>query len=239
MQQYFINISLKEDMTITLNKEQSHHILRVLRMRDNQHIRLVDITENVFLASIVTKNPIEATVLQQLPKPKAIQSKITLVVSMIKQERWNWLLQKATECGAMRIVPMITRRSVVSIDPKDWSKKSERYNKITLEAAEQSYRTNLCVVTDPINLEDVHQYKSQINVIAYEKEEASSLFEQVKANQSVTLVIGPEGGFDPSEVLWLQQHGFTSVSLGPRIYRTETAAIVGCTIIEMAGQHHD
>ena len=121
------------------------------------------------------------------------------------------------------------------MDDKNTNKKLERWNLIAKEACEQSKRNTKVVIDEPINLNDILKYKSELNLIAYEDmscEGSRHLFELLENNpSSITIVVGPEGGFDSKEVDFLVQNDFISVSLGKRILRSETAPLYMLSVI--------
>jgi 16S rRNA (uracil1498-N3)-methyltransferase len=151
--------------------------------------------------------------------------KVTLIQALIRKERWEFLLQKATELGVYRIVPIELKRNVVKWEKNESKNKMDRYQKIMQEAAEQSKRTFVPKLETIIKLNEIDQYKSDINLVAYENEKDKPMRDYVKSNQSVTIICGPEGGFDEREVEYLLNNGFISVSLGKRILRAETAGL--------------
>lgn len=240
MQQYFVQKKLSMDMEFDMTEEQSRHISTVLRMKDGKIIRLVDSQSSVFYGSIqVNKNIVRVKVTQPIVEERESNVKITLAMALIKGERWDWVLEKATECGVFKIVPFISSRCVVKEKPEATVRKLERYRKILSEAAEQSYRHNIPEILEPISLKQLNEHKSEENFLAYEKEESHFLSSLKRDFSSVTIVIGPEGGFTREEADYLIRQGFVSVSLGKRILRAETAAIAACIILDTIGERHD
>ena len=134
-------------------------------------------------------------------------------------------IQKLVELCVKRIVPYKSVRSVVKV--KD-GKKQERLQKIAKEAAEQSHRNIIPEVTDAIDLKQIKNYLSEANYICYESETNIS---DISKNNSITYIIGPEGGFEDNEYQKICDLGFESVSLGKRILRAETAALYMTSII--------
>ena len=145
--------------------------------------------------------------------------------ALAKGDKIDTVIQKATELGVARIVLINTERCVVKYEGKDTNKKLERFSKIAKEASEQSHRLRIPEIVGPINLNDVDQYMCDVNLLAYEKVagKTDNIPLEFKGN-SVSAMIGPEGGFSEKEVELLQKKGFSLISLGKRILRTETAA---------------
>ena len=230
MRQYFAMGKLEPGSLYQFTNEQLHHLKDVLRVQSGDIIRLVDNENRPFMAKIVFegKKP-QAEVLYQLEEDKT-NREVVLCAALIKRDKWEWLIQKAAELGADRIVPVITERTVIDLKEGEADKKLIRWNKIALEACQQSNRTTICEVDSPISLKEISQYKRDINLAAYEKEDANRLIDAVK-DGSICVMIGPEGGFSSKEIEFLKAEGFASVSLGRNILRAETAAIYVLSVI--------
>jgi 16S rRNA (uracil1498-N3)-methyltransferase len=240
MQQYFVNQKLTTDMEFEMTQEQSRHISTVLRMTDGKIIRLADTSGFLYYGSIqISKTGVRVKVTQPIDERRESKVKIALAVALIKGDRWDWMLEKATECGVTKIVPFISSRCVVKDKPETAQRKLERYRKILTEAAEQSYRHIVPEITEPVSYKQLIDHKSMLNFVAYEKEDSCYLYDIHDEISSVTIVIGPEGGFSVDEIDYLTNRGFTSVSLGKRIFRAETAAIAACIMLDTLGEQHD
>lgn len=223
MQQYFIDKKLNVNDLVDIREDIIYHLTKVLR-DTNKTFRLVDSDNHVFLCSLVDS---KALVNKKLDENNELNVYITAIVSLIKSDKFELILQKLTELGVNRIVPYNAKRSIVKETKKD--KKIERYRKIITEAAEQSHRNVIPEITNAISYKDLKNYMSDLNLLAYEKEK-ESFSGSLKAN-SVSFIIGPEGGFDLEELESIKSLGFKSISLGKRILRAETAAIYLSSII--------
>ena len=228
MQQYYIEEKANLNETITFNKEQSHHIARVLRMKDDDVVKVVDPYQNAFLVKLKVAKEVEGICFEKL-ETRVETPFITLVQGMIKKDKWDFLIKKTCEVGVNEIIPMISSRCIVKITKED-KNKMDRYNKIALEACEQCKRESLVHVKDPISFKEIIKNKKELNIIAYEDADfkaapLKSLLQANKDVKSILYVIGPEGGFSKEEVDTLVKEGFYCVSLGERILRAETAAI--------------
>ena len=160
---------------------------------------------------------------------------ITLCCALIKQDKFEWMLQKACELGVHKIVPFVSKNTVVKLDEKKAEKKLIRWNEILLAATKQCNRNTLVELEPVIALKELSNYKSECNLVAYEKENDPSkhMAHYLKDNpQSITVCIGPEGGFEESEIQVLNEFGFDNCSLGKNILRAETAACYVLTAIE-------
>ena len=219
MQQYFVNEKLSVNTLIDLNEEILKHTKVVLRKKDGYKFRVIDVENQCFLVELKDN---QALVLEYIEEDHELPIDVTVVMSLIKNEKFDLTLQKLTELGVKRIVPFSANRSIIKI--KDEDKKIERFKKIVTEASEQCHREVVPEITNVANLKDIVKYMSKYNYIAYEKEETHPLpFRDV--DDSLTVVIGPEGGFEKSEVEALEAMGFECKTLGKRILRAETAAI--------------
>ena len=229
MQQYFINEELSLDGKIKLRDDILYHLKKVLRCT-NENFRLVDTNGKIYLAKMVDDY---AHILKYLDEDNELDVDITAIIALIKSDKFELILQKLTELGVKKIVPYNAYRSIVK--EKKSEKKLERYKKILMEAAEQCHRNFIPEIIPAIDLKDINKFKSDLNLIAYEKQEAG-IKAKLKNKKSITFIIGPEGGFDPVEYQKLVDIGFESISLGKRILRAETAAIYLDSIIGEAYQ---
>ena len=147
------------------------------------------------------------------------------------------IIQKAVELGAYQIIPVATRRSVVKLDAKKEEAKIKRWNAIAESAAKQSGRMLIPQVAKVMSLKEAYAFAGQLdyNVIPYELAEGMDrtreIIEQIQPGQDIAVFIGPEGGFDPSEIALAKEEGMHLVSLGKRILRTETAGLATLSIL--------
>lgn len=231
MQQYFIDTCLQSGDVITFDTQQSHHIANVMRMRENEQIRLCDQQEKLFFAKVHFQHKqVQAIVLDPIVDQTHNAVCITLAQGMIKGEKWDYLLQKSAELGVDEILPFISSRCVVKAKEDKLDRKMQRWNKILREACEQCKRSSLVKLQEPQPFLELPESGYDLKLIAYEDADVQSekLYETLEANiniQSVIIVIGSEGGFSKEEVALLEEKGYQRVSLGARILRAETAAL--------------
>ncbi len=231
MRQYFAKGVLKVGDDYFFTSQQSHHLRNVLRAKSGDEVRIVDEDHHAFLGVLAFDGEEVSCHLLEQAESSNEDREIVCCAALIKKDKWEWLLQKASELGASKVVPLITKRTIISIEEKDLNKKLDRWNKLTLEACQQCNRDSLCEVVAPIRLTDIDLYQQQVNVVAYEKETETRLID-VLDDGSICFVVGPEGGLEESEVALLQEKGFQSVSLGNRILRAETASMFVLSVIE-------
>ena len=229
MQRYFAKVL---DNRVYLNDDDNHHFFNVLRAKIGEKIEVV-CGGKLFLAELRKINPIEIEVIQEIDDNSELNSFVTLYYCLSKGDKNDFVVQKATELGASRIVLVASKRCVVKYDGKDVDKKIARFTKIVKEAAEQCHRLIVPEVVGPINVDQIGKISNEeVRFVAYEEEsQKSSSFSISGKEKSIGIFIGPEGGFDIEEVEYLNSLGFKNVSLGNRILRTETAAIYAMSVI--------
>lgn len=233
MQQYFAKDKINNNFV--LEEQDLFHIEKVMRMKENDLIYVV-YKEKVYESVVkFNKGKINVECLRETVVNNELACNVTLIYGLPKGDKFEFVVQKATELGVSTIVPYAASRSVSVISKEKEGKKLERWNKIAKEASEQSKR-NKCVKVEKICDEDsILNYKSKLNLVAYEdvsQEGCTKLFNLLsKRYDSITLVVGPEGGFEQREIDNLVNNGFEVISLGKRILRSETAPLFLMSII--------
>ena len=230
MQQYFIDQVLKEENEYLLPKNVIHHFNNVLKMRNGESFYLVDSQHIRYLCHYYNGY---AKVFKQMNNNNELPIKVTIVQALIKNDKFDYFLMKSTELGVNQVVPLMTQRTIYKMNDKV-DNKVQRWNKICFEASCQSKRNDVPIVKKPIKLNEIKQYLSDINLVAYEDQtyDMPKLKTYIKNNQSITIVIGPEGGFDSKEIAYLIENDFKLVSLGKRILRAETAGLYVLSVID-------
>lgn len=227
MQQYFYPESLNINETISLNDDILYHLKKVLRKDDNYIFRLVDKNHKIFLCHL--KDNDKALIVEELNENNELDVEITVILSLIKNDKFELCLQKLVELGVCRIVPYLAQRSIIK--GENSKNKMSRYTKIITEAAEQSHRNIIPEITNNINLNEIKNYLGDLNLLAYEKEDSKNTNIDFNNAKKITIIIGPEGGFTNEEIEYFNTLGFNSISLGKRILRAETAAIYLTSLI--------
>lgn len=239
MQQFFVDEPLILNQTFPLDTEQVHQCINVLRYQSGQEVICVDKEQIRALCRLeIQASQVLATPIEMLKQNSEMEIKITLIQALIRKERWEFLLQKATELGVHRVVPLVLRRNVVKWDKTESQHKRVRYQKIMQEASEQSKRTQVPQLMDVITLQEIQSYRSDNNLVCYENEQARFIKDVLNPHESITLVCGPEGGFDPSEIEQLESMGFKTVHLGARILRAETASLYVLSAVDFMFEEH-
>lgn len=229
MQRYFGVLSQGK---VSLCDDDIFHLTRVMRAKPGTEIEVV-VNNKVLLCKTTCFNPLTIEVIKELDENNELPNKVILIASLVKGEKMDLILQKATELGVSEIVLLETERTIVKI--KDDSK-LERYRKILKEASEQSKRLVIPTLNKVISFNKLSSVDADIKMIAYEEEKGSSIsfnkiLNSIKPNQSVAIIIGPEGGFSEKEVKLANELGYASVGLGKRILRAETAVFYTLSVI--------
>ncbi|MEW6714445.1 MAG: 16S rRNA (uracil(1498)-N(3))-methyltransferase [Nitrospirota bacterium] len=227
-----IFLSPKELSTeeVIIAGDQAKH-LSVLRVKTGEIITVFDGLGYRYDCKIsqINKKNIIAKKLSKTPYSAESPVSITLAQGIAKGEKMDFIIQKATELGVAKILPLITERSQVR-----HTAKIERWRKIALSAAEQSCRGKVPEINEPVSLNDFLEGR-HIGIIFYEEDKGKHLkqtLQEFNDSKKITILIGPEGGFSKGEVNAAVEKGFQQASLGPRILRTETAAINAISIIQ-------
>lgn len=227
MQRYFID-ELNNNDSVQFKKEDEHHILNVLRMKINDEVEVV-YDKKVYLCKLASLKPLIGIIKKEIIDDSELKNDITLYYCLVKGEKLDLVIQKAVELGVSHIVLLNSKRTIVSF--KDVEKKLSRFQQIIKGAAEQSHRLMIPTIDGVYDLSKLNKsYLKTHNFVAYEQNKGAQdatykFFNDIKTGENISLLIGPEGGFDEKEVEYANQLGFKNISLGSRILRSETAAI--------------
>jgi 16S rRNA (uracil1498-N3)-methyltransferase len=232
MRRRFIADEVSGDHAALLG-EHADHLIRVLRVRVGQKFDIVT-GEAVRRGQIrsLTSDRVEFELSEEIAAGAA--GEITLVLSVFKFDRMEWAIEKCTELGVARIVPLIARRTDSHLATAS-AKRAERWRRIARQAAEQSRRAAPPTIDAPIKLSEAVNLKSSLRIILAESEDQTLLRDILNPDAAeVLLAVGPEGGWAPDELQSFQQAGWISASLGSTILRAETAAIAATAVVASA-----
>ena len=229
MQRYFAKD--RKDNNIYLYDTDLHHIKNVMRMKLNDNIECV-FDKKVYLCKINShENDIE--IIEEIEENNELDTEIIVAIGLVKEQKFDLILQKLTELGVSKIIPLNMERSIVKIDSKKEDKKITRWRSICKEASEQSHRNIIPEVTNIMNIDDLKNIDVNLKFVCSVKEKNNLVNKYLQNNKScatMLFVIGPEGGISDKEEDVLNRYGFESVSLGSRVMRVETAAIYVASI---------
>ena len=221
--------------TVTLSGGDAHHLGYTLRARVGKRCVVVDSERQIASMEITgfTADTVTLRLVERLEADTEPPIRLTLAVCLLKSDKMEFVVQKAVELGATEIIPVQMRRSVVKLEGAKIAKRTQRWQTIAEAAAKQSRRAVVPIVREPMTMEQAIQFaaaNSDVRLLPYELQEEDGstreLMESIRSGNSVSVFIGPEGGFEPGEVELAKAAGVHPISLGKRILRTETAALV-------------
>ena len=232
MQQYFSDVPIEIGDEYVFDKRQAHHAKNVVRL-ENERVRIVHDGIGYFATCYSSGKDFIAKIEEKDDRVNEIGTDITLAVALIRKEKFELVLQKAAELGVTKIVPYVSSRCVVKYKKEKGYKVLSRYQDILLEASEQCKRNLVPEIVEPVKLSDLANYCSELNHLPYENSygEAKYMSELINERKSVTITVGPEGGFSDEEIAELKEAGFEIVTLGSRILRAETASMYACSVV--------
>lgn len=219
------------DNRAVLTGDEARHAVKVLRLREGERIRLVDGHGNAFLSAIVkivSEHEVHVKIIEKTDSADP-QAHIALAVAIPRPQRMDFLVEKAVEIGAAEIYPLVFERT-----PRRLSGKTVRWRKIAISAMKQCGRASLPTIHEPRNLEVFMDFVGEFEsrYVAHLLD-GKPLLSYNLSNKAV-IAVGPEGGFTEAEMDMLIENGFQKFSLGRRVLRVETAAIVALSLF-MAG----
>ena len=224
------------DHQITLLADEAHHLAKVLRLGEGERVFVFDGEGAEWECEIVrvSKHETELASLRLLSDPVESPLHLTLAQALIKGDKFDWVVQKATELGVTRIVPLITEFSDIKRAEERAEKKMERWQRISLEALKQCGRRRLVEIAEPVSF--AHFCESSLSPSLIFSEKGGRNLRQLAAalNQAtrVNVCVASEGGWSNAELQKAETHNFIAVHLGQRILRTETAAIVAVALAQ-------
>jgi 16S rRNA (uracil1498-N3)-methyltransferase len=232
------------DSIIALSGEETHHLTHVLRMAPGDSAFVFDGCGREYRCNFrgVKDNRAQLEVGEMLPDVVESPVEITLAQALAKGEKFDLIVQKATELGVSRIVPLLTRYAEARLDDQQAARRIERWRRISLEAVKQCGRRKLVEITAPRTLREflgagglasaAHQ-----TLLLFSEQGGVAIIDALAErsnSQPVVAMVGPEGGWSDDDLAMLNEAGSKAVTLGPRVLRTETAAIVALALIQHA-----
>ncbi|MDQ0339616.1 16S rRNA (uracil1498-N3)-methyltransferase [Caldalkalibacillus uzonensis] len=234
MQRYFLPPEQITQNQCMITGQDAHHVLRVMRLSPGDRVICCDGCGRTVVAELtrLDTHAVYGDIVQELNEKRELPVQVTIAQGLPKGDKMEWVLQKGTELGAARFVPFVSERTIVKYDQKKAVKKRERWQRIIKEAAEQSNRQYLPQLSPIITIDKLARLKADVKLVADEEQSTKpplpSTFVQaldhLQEQKHLVVAIGPEGGFSRDEINFLKQYGFTPISLGRRILRTETAS---------------
>ena len=219
---------------LELGGTAANHVSRVLRLRPGDPLILFDDAGGEYAATVeaLTRDAVRVTVGEYLDVNRESPLHVTLAQGISRGERMDVVVQKATELGVKRIVPVLTERTVVRLNATQAANRLRHWRAIAIAACEQCGRNRLPEITPPMSLQDflVSDYPSGLRLVL--SPEGGLTARELPASPAATLLVGPEGGLSDAERSAALAAQFTGMVLGPRILRTETAALAALAVIQ-------
>lgn len=241
VKRFFVEHIKDKEKTVIITGRELHHLKDVLRLKKEDKVVIfngkgLELTGEI---KSIAKNEAQVVVERQVDVSKKSSFEIILAQGIAKGENMDIIIQKATELGVSRIIPFVVSRVVPKLSGELIAKKTKRWQRIAIEAAKQCRRDIIPHIEEPIPFADVLSRYSRgtenyIKAILWEGEKKNTLKDVLKTDgvSGFIVLIGPEGGFEACEVALAKNAGFLPVTLGPRILRTETAAIGVISIVQ-------
>jgi 16S rRNA (uracil1498-N3)-methyltransferase len=230
----FVEAPLGRGAQVTLTGSAAAHVSRVLRLRAGDGLTLFNGTGGEFAATIagIARDAVTVAVGEARCGERESPLTLTLAQGISRGERMDLVVQKATELGVTTLAPLLTERSVVRLDAAQAARKSEHWRAIALAACEQSGRNRPPRLLPPAPLGEFLRAGSAATKLLLSPAAALRLAEVPRPAGEVQVLIGPEGGLTDEEQARAQAAGFLGVRLGPRVLRTETAAIAALALLQ-------
>jgi 16S rRNA (uracil1498-N3)-methyltransferase len=228
-------VPLKSAERIDLDAPASHHLARVLRAQVADPLRIFNGEGGEYAAVItsIDKKKVQVEIGKFINRDAESSLQLSLAQGISRGEKMDYIIQKAVELGATRIIPLITERCNVKLDDERRQKRLQHWRAIVISAAEQSGRTRIPELLPPQTLQQWlpgAQADLCLALAPTAVQKISGI--KIAADASVILLIGPEGGLSPAEIEKVTKKGFLPLNLGPRIMRTETAAVAALSILQ-------
>lgn len=233
----YLNQPLSENITIELEPASAHHIATVMRMKVGRAVTLFNgekqqgvLGEFTATLAYVSKKSVAVAVGDFIPRDTESSLAVELGACLIKNDRMDWLLQKATELGVTSVTPLWSEYTDVKIPADRLEKKMNHWRQVMISACEQSERVAIPILNMPKKLPDWLDVSADKKIVLHPYVASSSISDSM---QSVALLVGPEGGLSEAEVALSIEHQFTGMVLGPRILRAETAPLAALTALQL------
>jgi len=225
---HFVDLPLAEGKSIVLPEVAVAHLVRVLRLGPGDRVRLFNGDGHDYEAELeeASKRGAQARVLSRIAVDTESPLAITLAQGIARGEKMDLILQKATELGVVRVAPVVTERTEVKLDAERADKRAAHWRGVLASACEQSGRTKLPELSPPRSLGDFLAAESSALKLVLDPTASIALAQlELQPATSICLLVGPEGGLSERDLAAARAAGFQGLRLGPRILRTETAAL--------------
>ena len=239
MHHFFVSPNQIDDKYVTITGGDVNHIKNVLRMKVNEELLISNGQDKDYYCKIeaISDDEIKALILDEEFEGTELPTELYLFQGLPKSDKMELIIQKAVELGVKEIIPVATKRCVVKLDDKKEASKIKRWQAISESAAKQSRRTIIPEISSVMSFKEaINRAKDfELGIIPYENfkdmKETKEVLSKVQKGIKIGIFIGPEGGFEESEVQYALDNGIHPISLGKRILRTETAGLAIVSVL--------
>lgn len=239
MRRFFFDPKDRNGDDVRLSEEESHHIVKVLRLKAGTNVELFDGSGSLYLGSLaMAGRRVEARILDRVAKDASGTAAIWVYQPILKGEKMDMVVQKCTELGVTGMFPFHSTRCQGKLEDRQADKKHQRWQRIALAACKQCLRLQMMQLGKPRLYSelfgDVVHSDGDLRLLFWEEEKEVHLQDipALREAQSINLMLGPEGGFSAQEVAEARKYGWQTVSLGDRILRAETATLSAVSIVQ-------
>ncbi|MFC1549196.1 16S rRNA (uracil(1498)-N(3))-methyltransferase [Candidatus Omnitrophota bacterium] len=240
MSRFYVPPSRVGEKEIVIDGKEAHHILDVMRMQDGDKVIVFDGTGNEYVGFIKNSNQMMRRLIVEIirtQKPSSVHvPEITLVQAIPKKGKMDYIVEKATELGVSKIIPIISNRTIVRPDDKGCGKKVERWRKIAVEASKQCGRTDVPDIDEVTEYRNILEGADQYDLILFAclTDRTIPLKNSFKGFNTgkILVFIGPEGDFTPEEIKMADIENCKFVSLGKRVLRSDTAGLFLLSVLD-------
>lgn len=225
--------ALNTDQIISLSKEAAGHLIRVLRLQVDDDFIVFNGKTGEFQATIVEldKNAVRVKIGEFTAVNRESPLQITLAQAVLRSDKMDYMLQKAIELGVTHFIPLLTARSTLKLTPERWRKRYNHWQGVLLAACEQSGRTQLPKLENPM-IFDVATTAIKTDQRIILQPNARRNINSLPVCQSVALLVGPEGGWSENELQCARVANYMSMHMGPRVLRAETAGLAAVSVLQ-------
>jgi len=226
------------DASVSLSADEAHHLARVVRLRIGDEAQVFDGEGREYRCRVaeIEKHSARLEVIDEIKDEVESPLRLTLAQALAKGEKFDLIVQKATELGVSAIVPIVTEHTDMKLSDDSSARRMDRWRRISMESLKQSGRRRLVEIKTPVALNEFVEslVDSSTNLVMSERGglPVRKALKGVDPNSDVIALIGPEGGWSDIEYELFRSRGLTMITLGPRVLRTETAAIAAVTLIQ-------
>ena len=231
MQRYFSIEKIENNLI--LKQSDIHHIKNVMRMNINDEIECI-YKKKLYICRLTDLSSNKVEIIKELPDNNELDKEITIAIGLVKEQKFDLIIQKLTELGVSKIIPLKMERSIIKLDEKKANKRIERWKEICKEASEQSKRNIIPEITNIKKIKELEQETFDLKMFGSTINKENLVNNYLQTNKDyarIIFVIGPEGGISTKEEKELIKMNYIPVSLGNRILRVETAAIFIASIL--------